>query len=145
MRHPQVESDPDNSCREAYAQPMFRARTQADAIRRGMCLRIFNVAFLLFVFATAIFLGGVAFAIVVGALAALQVATLAFYFWLFRHADPALLAAPIDPAIRMRWRYLRPNKYPYEASVTSAQRENHQKRLIDEEHSASTVVKNVEP
>lgn len=134
-----MESDPDNSCREAYAQLMFRARTQADAIRRGMCLRVFNVALLLFVFASAIFSGGVAFAIFAGALAALQVATLAFYFWLFRHADPALLAAPIDPAIRMHWRYLRPNKYPYEAPVTSAQRENHQKRLIDEEGSASAV------
>jgi hypothetical protein len=43
---------------------------------------------------------------------------LAFYFWLFRHADPTLLAAPIDPAMRMHWRYLRPNKYPYQAPVT---------------------------
>ena len=97
---------------------MFRARTQADAIRRGMCLRVFNVALLLFVFASAIFSGEVAVAVFAGALAALQVATLAFYFWLFRHADPALLAAPIDPATRMHWRYLRPNKYPYQAPVT---------------------------
>ena len=134
-----AESNPDNSCREAYAQPMFRTRTQADAIRRGMCLRVFNVALLLFACASAIFLCGVAFAIVAGALAALQIATLAFYFWLFRHADPALLAAPINPAVRMHWRYLRPNKYPYEAPVTSAERENHQKRLIDEEGSANTV------
>jgi len=104
-----------------------------------MCLRVFNVALLLFAVAIAIFLGGVAFAIVAGALAAFQVATLAYYFWLFRHADPALLAAPIDPAIRIQWRYLRPNKYPYKAPVTSAQREDHQKRLIDEEGSASTV------
>ena len=118
---------------------MFRARTQADAIRRGMCLRVFNVALLLFIFASAIFSGVISFAIFAGALAALQITTLAFYLWLFRHADPALLAAPIDPAIRMHWRYLRPNKYPYQAPVTSAQRENHQKRLIDEEGSASTV------
>ena len=97
---------------------MFRARTQADALRRGMYLRVFNVAFFLLIFASAIFSGGVAFAIVAGSLATLQVATLAFYFWLFRHADPALLAAPIDPAIRMHWRYLRPNKYPYQAPVT---------------------------
>ena len=117
---------------------MFRARTQADAIRRGMWLRVFNVALLLFVFANAIFSGGVAFAIVAGALPALKVATLVFYFWLFRHADPALLAVPIDPAIRMHWRYRRPNKYPYEAPVTSAQSENYQKRLVDEEDSAST-------
>ena len=121
---------------------MFRVRTRADAIRRGICLRVFNVAFLLFFVAIAIFLGGVAFAIVAGALAALQVATLTFYFWLFRHADPALLAAPIDPAMRMHWRYLRPNKYPHEAPVTSAQRENHQKRLIDEGGSVSNVGEN---
>ena len=97
---------------------MFRARTQADAIRRGIYLRFFNLAFLLFVFASAVFSGRVAIAIVAGALAALQVATLAFYSWLFRRADPALLAAPIDPAVRMHWRYLRPNKYPYQAPVT---------------------------
>ena len=97
---------------------MFRARTQADALRRGIYLRLFNVALLLFVFASAIFSGGVAFAIVAGSLAVLQVATLAFYFWLFRHADPALLAVPIDPAIRMQRRYLRPKKYPYQATVT---------------------------
>jgi hypothetical protein len=97
---------------------MFRARTQADAIRRGMYLRLFNVALLLFVFASAVYAGGVAFAIVAGALAALQITTLAFNFWLFRHADSALLAAPIDPAIRMHWRFLRPNKYPYQAPVT---------------------------
>ena len=96
---------------------MFRARTQADAIRRAMCLRVFNVALLLFIFASAIFSGVIAFAIFAGALAALQITTLAFYLWLFRHADPALLAAPIDPAMRMHWRYLRPNKYPYQAPV----------------------------
>lgn len=58
------------------------------------------------------------FAIFAGSLAVLQVATLAFYFWMFRHADPAFLAAPLDPAIRMHWHYLRPNKYPYQAPVT---------------------------
>ena len=97
---------------------MFRLRTQADAIRRGLCFRVLNVAFFLLVYAIAIFSGGVAFAIFAGSLAVLQVGTLAFYFWLFRHADPALLAAPIDPAMRMHWRYLRPNKYPYQAPVT---------------------------
>ena len=112
---------------------MFRARTQADAIRRAMCLRVFNVALLLFIFASAIFSGVIAFAIFAGALAALQITILAFYFWLFRHADPALLAAPIDPAIRMHWRYLRPNKYPYERPVSSAQCEDTQDQSIDQE------------
>jgi hypothetical protein len=97
---------------------MFLARTQADALRRGMYFRVFNVALLLFMFASAIFSGGAVFAIFAGSLAVLQVATLAFYFWMFRHADPAFLAAPLDPAIRMHWHYLRPNKYPYQAPVT---------------------------
>lgn len=73
--------------------------------------------------ASAIFLGSVAFAIVSNAVVALQVAIFVLYLWLFRHADPALLTAPIDPAKRTHWRYLRPNKYPYEAPVEPAQHE----------------------
>ena len=111
-------------------------------MRRGIYLRVFNVALFLCSAAIAIFSGGVALAIVAGALAALQLAILAFYFWLFRHADPTLLAAPIDPAMRMHWRYLRPNKYPYEAQVKSAQGVNDRKRLIDEGGSASTLGEN---
>lgn len=98
-----------------------------------MYIRVFVFAILLFVFVSAIFSGEVAVAIVSGALMALQMSILVFYFWLFRHADPALLAAPIDPAIRMHWRYLRPNKYPYERSVKSVQRKNVQDQSIDQE------------
>ncbi len=74
-----------------------------------MYFRAFNLAALFLIFASAILSGSVAVAIVSGALVALRIAIAVLYLWLFRHADPAVLAAPIDPAQQMHWRYLRPN------------------------------------
>ncbi|MET4782874.1 hypothetical protein ABIB56_002885 [Glaciihabitans sp. UYNi722] len=103
---------------------MPRVRTKGDALRRSVYFRAFNLAVLLIVFGSAIFSGSVTFAIVSGTLVALQIAIFVFYLWLFRHADPAVLAAPIDAAQQLHWRYLRPNKYPYEAPITSARRKD---------------------
>lgn len=112
---------------------MLKVRSRGDAFRRSMYIRVFVFALLLFAFVSAIFSGEEVVAIVSGALMGLQISILVLYFWLFRHADPALLAAPIDPAIRMHWRYLRPNKYPYERPVSSVQCEDTQDQSIDQE------------
>jgi hypothetical protein len=112
---------------------MLKVRTNGDAFRRSMYTRVFTVALVLFVFVSAIFAGQEAVAIVSGALTTLQISLLVFYFWLFRLADPSVLKAPIDPAIRMHWRYLRPNKYPYERPARSVQHEDLQNQSTDEE------------
>lgn len=90
-------------------------------------------ALLLFVFVSAVLSGKEAGAIVSGVLTTLQISILVFYFWLLRHADPSVLEAPIDPAVRMHWRYVRPNRYPYERPARSAQHEDLQDQSTDEE------------
>ena len=123
-------------------------RSQGDAFRRSINIRVFVFALPLFVFVSAIFSGLEVVAIVSGALMVLQISILVLYFWLFRHADPALLAAPIDPAIRMHWRYLRPIKYPYEGPVGSVQREDAQDQSIDrsiKNEQARRIVTLIEP
>lgn len=128
-----AEGDPVNLGREAYAQSMLKVRTKGDAFRRSMYIRVFTFALVLFVFVSAVLSGEEAGAIVSGALMALQISILVFYFWLFRRADPSVLEAPIDPAVQMHWRYLRPNKYPYERHARSVQHEHLQDQSTDEE------------
>jgi hypothetical protein len=87
---------------------MLKVRTQGDVFRRSMYIRVFTFALLLFVFVDAVLSGEEAGAIIFGILTTLQISILVFYFWLFRNADPSVFEAPIDPAVRMHWRYLRP-------------------------------------
>jgi len=112
---------------------MLKVRTKGDVFRRSMYIRVFTFALLLFVFVSAVLSGEEAGAIVSGVLTTLQISILVLYFWLFRHADPSVLEAPIDPAVRMHWRYLSPNKYPYERPARSAQREEREDESTDRE------------
>jgi hypothetical protein len=88
-------------------------RTQGQAFLFSLVRRVLVSAILCAIFVGSVAAGSLPVAIVVGIFLAFEIFITVALLRIYRQKDAGWRQTLIDRSQRPRWRYLRPNKYPY--------------------------------